>query len=78
MPSVRSGLASSKIMVMSSRISPEQADEITIYAVGLVGTPYRFGGNTPDTGFDCSGLIGHLYQTRAGVASPRTVLMLQT
>ena len=65
-------------MAMPSRISPEQADEITIYAVGLVGTPYRFGGNTPDTGFDCSGLIGHVYRTRAGVAPPRTVLMLQT
>ena len=76
--SVHSGLASPKIMATSSRISQEQADEITIYAVGLVGTPYRFGGNTPDTGFDCSGLIGHVYQTRAGVAPPRTVLVLQT
>ena len=77
-PSGQSGLAAPKIMATSSRISQEQADEITIYAVGLVGTPYRFGGNTPNTGFDCSGLIGHVYQTRAGVTSPRTVLMLQT
>ena len=77
-PSVHSGLASPKIMAMSSRISQEQADEITIYAVGLVGTPYSFGGNTPDTGFDCRGLIGHVYRTRAGVALPRTVLVLQT
>lgn len=77
-PLVRSDPASRETMAMPSRISPEQADEITIYAVGLVGTPYRFGGNTPDTGFDCSGLIGHVYRTRAGVAPPRTVLMLQT
>ena len=77
-PSVSSDPASRQTMAMPSRISPEQADEITIYAVGLVGTPYRFGGNTPDTGFDCSGLIGHVYRTRAGVAPPRTVLMLQT
>lgn len=60
-----------------SRISPEQASDVTIYAVGLVGTPYRYGGNTPDTGFDCSGLIGHVYQTRAGLAPPRTVSKLQ-
>ena len=59
------------------RLLPWQADEITIYAVGLVGTPYRYGGNTPDSGFDCSGLIGHVYQTRAGVAAPRTVAMLK-
>jgi cell wall-associated NlpC family hydrolase len=64
-------------MSVPSRISPEQASDVTIYAVGLVGTPYRYGGNTPDAGFDCSGLIGHVYQTRAGLAPPRTVSKLQ-
>ena len=62
---------------VSSQISPEQASDVTIYAVGLIGTPYRYGGNTPDSGFDCSGLIGHVYQTRAGVVPPRTVSRLQ-
>ncbi len=61
-----------------SRVLPGQADDVTIYAVGLVGTPYRYGGNTPDTGFDCSGLIGHVYQTRAGLLLPRTVARLQS
>lgn len=60
-----------------SRLSPELANDVTLYAVGLVGTPYRYGGNTPDTGFDCSGLIGHVYQSRAGVAPPRTVASMQ-
>jgi hypothetical protein len=59
------------------RLSPELANDVTLYAVGLVGTPYRYGGNTPDTGFDCSGLIGHVYQSRAGVAPPRTVASMQ-
>lgn len=62
---------------MPSRVSQEQASDVTIYAVGLVGTPYHYGGNTPDSGFDCSGLIGHVFQTRAGVAPPRTVARLQ-
>lgn len=44
--------------------------------MGLVGTPYRYGGNTPDSGFDCSGLIGYVYKSRAGVAPPRTVAQL--
>jgi cell wall-associated NlpC family hydrolase len=60
-----------------ARLSPELASDVTLYAIGLVGTPYRYGGNTPDSGFDCSGLIGHVYQSRAGVAPPRTVAKMQ-
>lgn len=62
---------------VASRISSAQASDVTIYAVGLVGTPYRYGGNTPDSGFDCSGLIGHVFQSRAALAAPRTVARLQ-
>lgn len=59
-----------------SHLSSDQASDIAIHALGLVGTPYRYGGNTPDGGFDCSGLIGYVYKSRAGVAPPRTVAQL--
>ena len=60
----------------ASLVSQQQAEDVTIAAVGLVGTPYRYGGNTPESGFDCSGLIGYVYRSRAGVSPPRTVAQL--
>lgn len=54
------------------------AEEVLFAALGLVGTPYRYGGNTPDSGFDCSGLIGYVYRGAAGMALPRTTSAMST
>lgn len=48
------------------------AEDVLFRALGLVGTPYRYGGNTPDAGFDCSGLIGYVYRDAAGISLPRS------
>jgi len=47
------------------------ANDVLFRAIGLVGTPYRYGGNTPSSGFDCSGLVDYVFRTSAGVVLPR-------
>ena len=51
-----------------------QANEVLFNALGLVGTPYTYGGSNPATGFDCSGLIGYVYSESADLTLPRTVV----
>ncbi len=41
-------------------------------AISLVGTPYRYGGNTPEGGFDCSGLVNYVYRDMLDLRLPRT------
>jgi cell wall-associated NlpC family hydrolase len=44
---------------------------IAQYALESVGLPYRWGGHSPKTGFDCSGLIFYTHQ-KAHLNIPRT------
>ncbi|MGE5087518.1 MAG: C40 family peptidase [Candidatus Levyibacteriota bacterium] len=50
----------------------EGAQEVAVYALSLVGVDYRYGGDTPDRGLDCSGLIRYVFQQTTGVTLPRT------
>jgi cell wall-associated NlpC family hydrolase len=45
---------------------PASADRAANNAAGMVGKPYHYGGNHPQTGFDCSGLVQWSY-AREGV-----------
>lgn len=56
----------------ASAVFNPAADDVLFRAIGLVGTPYVWGGNTPSSGFDCSGLIGFVYNDVAGIRLPRT------
>ncbi|GAA0238791.1 C40 family peptidase [Rhodanobacter caeni] len=61
-----------------SAASAGEANDVLFRAIGLVGTPYRWGGNTPDGGFDCSGLVDYIYRTATGIALPRTSHAMST
>jgi cell wall-associated NlpC family hydrolase len=52
-------------------ISSERARELALHALSQIGVRYRYGGSTPDEGFDCSGLVRYIY-SRAGIVMPRT------
>ena len=45
--------------------------DILSKAVTLLGTPFRWGGTSPEAGFDCSGLVGYVFRTALGMDLPR-------
>ena len=44
---------------------------IVVRALTLIDTPYRYGGTTPQGGFDCSGLVRYVYDTVGAGQLPR-------
>ena len=46
------------------------AQEVLISALSLTGTKYKFGGSSPETGFDCSGFVRYVFQQAASLTLP--------
>lgn len=72
MPSV-----TADVMAMPAKPAPAPAESASSRvqdalkrAFSLLGTPYRWGGTSPETGFDCSGLVGYVFRT-IGIDLPR-------
>jgi cell wall-associated NlpC family hydrolase len=53
-------------------VDPARANAVLMRAISLVGTPYRYGGNSPEGGFDCSGLVNYVYRDMLDLRLPRT------
>jgi cell wall-associated NlpC family hydrolase len=48
-----------------------KASELIINAMAFLGVPYKSGGNTFESGFDCSGFVRAIYHQTAGFLLPR-------
>lgn len=49
----------------------DRASELVVTAMGSLGVPYKRGGNSAETGFDCSGFVRAMYQQTVGLLLPR-------
>src|SRR3990167_5506567 len=48
-----------------------KASELVLNAMTFLGVPYKRGGNSVETGFDCSGFVRAIYEQSAGLILPR-------
>lgn len=47
------------------------AEDLVTHALGLLGVPYKWGGNSETRGLDCSGLVRNVYEKTFGMVLPR-------
>jgi len=48
----------------------EQRAEALLQTLLMLGVDYRYGGKSPRTGFDCSGLVAHVFREAYGIELP--------
>src|SRR5262245_27589388 len=58
-------------VVGGSRPPTTVGEEVVRVAATLIGSPYKFGGDSPGQGFDCSGLVHYSFD-QLGFDVPRT------
>lgn len=51
--------------------TPAANKKVTALAAKYLGAKYVWGGESPSTGFDCSGLVQYTYRLGAGISTPR-------
>lgn len=50
-------------------VSPQRAEAL-LQTLLVLGVDYRNGGNAPASGFDCSGLVAHVFREAYGIKLP--------
>ena len=58
--------------------SQDEAGDLIMNAMSLIGLSYRFGGNSPTQGLDCSGFMQYIFKRSMGITLPRTSAEMAT
>lgn len=61
------GCATRPTPIARSSSSASTGSEVALFALSLLDMSYVSGGRGPATGFDCSGLVSHVYLQAAGI-----------
>ena len=59
-------------VTFSATLKETSIDNVIDRAHELLGTPYKWGGNSVEQGFDCSSFLVYLFKTEANIQIPRT------
>ena len=59
-------------IVAPAKPDPNSSQAVVNRALSALGTPYRWGGTSPDHGFDCSGLVKYAFKQVDDLDLPRT------
>ncbi|HEV7912962.1 MAG TPA: C40 family peptidase, partial [Albitalea sp.] len=51
----------------------DKASDMVLTALNFLGVPYKRGGSSQTSGFDCSGFTRHIFETSLGLVLPRRV-----
>jgi cell wall-associated NlpC family hydrolase len=54
----------------------DRAREVLMNALSLTGTQYKYGGNSPETGFDCSGFVRYVFKQAVSMTLPHSALAI--
>lgn len=53
-----------------------RASEVLVNALSLTGVRYKYGGNSPETGFDCSGFVRYVFKQAASLTLPHSAMAI--
>lgn len=64
----------------AAKVNLEKVDipvqDLLLQAFSLIGVNYRYGGKSPDTGLDCSGLVRYVFRQSMQMALPHNALAI--